>query len=257
MNVNKLTNVLTTAVTLLVAAIGAGAFVLSYDALYATGQQHGTFAAGKLWIFPLIVDGPLVVFTLALLVAQITRQSVKLWAGLVILFTLLTVGFNLSHAQATPLGWLVAIVAPVGLLLTTEALRHLAKTIIERAAAVATLAELLGQADRARSELAEILSHKQGESDRLNGQIEQAAAKLESLRAEIKATKDQQNAASIAQLNARRLALIEQRRAKILILLGQGMAPPAIAAEVGASLSTIKRDLTALNGAAALARGMQ
>lgn len=148
----RIVNSLTAAVTLLVFAIGAGAFVLSYDALYATGLSNG-IPAGKAWIWPLLIDAPLIVFTLALLVSQIMRQAVSLWAGLVILYTLATIGFNLSHALATPLGWTVAIVAPVGLLLTTEALRHLAKTIITRQAVTATLAELNGQVDTRRADL--------------------------------------------------------------------------------------------------------
>src|SRR5262245_54445429 len=132
-HINKIANSLTVTVALLVFLIGAGAFTLSYDALYATGQANG-IPMSKAWIWPLIIDIPLIVFTLAMLIFQIMRESIKLWAGLVILFTLATVIFNLSHAQDTPLGWTVAIVAPVGLLLTTEALRHLAKTIIERQA---------------------------------------------------------------------------------------------------------------------------
>ncbi len=121
---------------------GAGAFVISYDALYATGATYGVPAANA-WIWPLLIDAPLIVFTIALLVSQIMRQSARLWAGLVILYTLATIGFNLSHAIPSPLGWTVAIVAPIGLLLTTEALRHLAKTIIERQAAIDTLADLV------------------------------------------------------------------------------------------------------------------
>lgn len=228
----RIVNALTASVALMVLLIGAGAFILSYDALYATGAVHG-IPTGKAWIWPLLIDGPLVVFTLALLAAQLTRQGIKLWAGLVITYTLATVGFNLSHAQPSPLGWTVAIVAPVGLLLTTEALRHLAKTIIEHAAPVQTLAELTQQVDQRAADL-----------DRLSGQIERATAHLDALKSE---AKGQMNG-NLNQANEARLAKIEQRRVEVLTLAQQGMTPAIIADQLNVSLSTVKRDLTQLNG---------
>lgn len=251
----KITNLLTGAVALLTLGIGAGAFVLSYDSLYATGQTYGIPAA-KAWIWPLLIDGPLVVFTIALLVSQLTRAGIRLWAGLVILYTLATIGFNWSHAQPSPMGWTVATVAPMGLLLTTEALRHLAKGIIERAAAVQTLAELLDQIDQQRRALAELLSQKQGEFDRLQGQIDQASAKLEAIKGDIKACQIEQKHRSGNELTAAKLAKIAQRRDKVLSLLSEGMTPADIAGELEVTIRTIKRDITALNGAAAAVGGM-
>lgn len=223
---------LTATVALMVLAIGAGAFVISYDALYAIGQANG-IPTSKAWIWPLLIDAPLIVFTLALLVSQIMRQSAKLWAGLVILYTLATIGFNLSHAQPSPLGWTVAIVAPIGLLLTTEALRHLAKTIIDRQAAVSTLAELNGQMDSKRSEL-----------DKLNGQIEAVHAEL------LDKTDGQigEISRNVQDLNDARQAKIDQRRASVLALLSEGLTPSDIAGELNVTVRTIKRDITALNG---------
>lgn len=228
----RIVNTLTGTVALMVLLIGAGAFVLSYDALYATGAAHG-LPPSKVWIWPLLIDAPLIVFTLALLISQIMRSSAKLWAGLVILYTLATVGFNLSHAQQSPLGWTVAIVAPVGLLLTTEALRHLAKTIIERQAVVSTLAELTAQRDTLTADL-----------DKLNGQIERAQRQLE----DIQAGQIGEISASVQDLNAARQAKIDTRRASVLSLLSEGLTPADIASELNVTVRTIKRDITALNG---------
>jgi hypothetical protein len=239
----RISNTLTLTVAALVAAIGAGAFLLSYDALYSTGLSNGTPARWA-WIWPLLIDLPLIVFTVAMLSAQLTRQSIKLWAGLVLLYTLATVAFNLSHAQPTPLGWLVAIVAPVGLLLTTEALRHLAKGTIERAAAVQSLAELSALLDTRRADL-----------DKLNGQIEQAGVKLESLKADILACQTEQKHRSGSELTAAKLAKIAQRRDKVLELLSSGLSPADIAGELDVTVRTIKRDIRQLNGAAIEARG--
>jgi len=174
-----ITNSLTGLVAIIVLAIGAGAFVLSYDALHAVALQNGQLPA-KAWIWPLLIDAPLVVFTLGLLVAQITRQPVKFWAGLVILYTLATIAFNLSHAPSSTLGWAVAVVAPAGLLLTTEALRHLAKGIIERSAHVASLAELISQQAAAQTEL-----------NRLAEQAERDKIKAADLKAELAALRSE------------------------------------------------------------------
>lgn len=228
----RIVNGLTGTVALMVMLIGAGAFVLSYDALYATGLTHG-IPADKAWIWPLLIDAPLIVFTLALLVSQIMRSSARLWAGLVILYTLATVGFNLSHAQPSPLGWTVAIVAPVGLLLTTEALRHLAKTIIERQAVVSTLAELSTTVDTRRADL-----------DKLNGQIEAARVQLQ----DIRNGQIEEISANVQDLNAARQAKMDTRRASVLSLLSDGLSPADIANELNVTVRTIKRDITALNG---------
>lgn len=229
----KLTAWLTGIVVLLVFLIGAGAFVLSYDALYATGQVHGSFVPNKVWIFPLLIDAPLVVFTLALLIFQIMRQSVKLWAGLVILYTLATIGFNLSHAQQSPLGYTIAIVAPLGLLLTTEALRHLAKVIIERQAVVSSLAQLVAQYDTLQATL-----------NYTEQQIERATKRLEDIRTETK----REISANVQELNAARQVKIEQRRTQVLEFLGQGLSELDMAENLGVTVKTIKRDITALNG---------
>lgn len=233
----KIVNILTGIVTLLVFLIGAGAFVLSYDALYATGQQHGSFVPNKVWIFPLLIDAPLVVFTLALLIFQIMRQSVKLWAFLVILYTLATIGFNLSHAQPSPLGYTIAIVAPLGLLLTTEALRHLAKVIIERQAVVSSLESLVAQYD-AMAEQQTILSQ----------QIAKSSERLEAIKAETKSALFQQNAKSIADLNAARQEKIDNRRNQVLLMLQEEMSHEEIAKELGFSIRTIRNDIKQLNG---------
>ncbi len=135
------------------------------------------------------IDAPLAVFTLALLAAQLMRQSVRLWAGLVILYTAATIFFNISHAQPSPMGWLVAIVAPVGLLLTTEALRHLAKMTIERQAAIETLTELNAQAEAMRRELSQQAEQQQQEVAKLDQAIAGKQAQLEALKADISLAK--------------------------------------------------------------------
>ncbi len=247
----RIVNSLTAIVAVLVFLIGAGAFVLSYDALLAVALANGQ-PAGKAWIWPLLIDAPLIVFTLGLLAFQVMRSSVKLWAFLVILYTAGTIGFNLSHAPATILGRTVAVVAPLGLLLTTEALRHLARTIIERSSALASLEELQAQRETAAAEFTRMEAAHLTELDKLTGQIERAAARLEAIKAET----NREKSANVQDLNAAREAKREERRGLVPELLGQGQQPGDIAAALDVSIKTIRRDIAALNGAAvALAGG--
>jgi len=197
----RIMNTLTAIVALVVLTIGAFAFVTSYDALYATGLQNGIPEA-KAWIWPLLIDAPLVVFTLAVLVAQISRQGIKLWAVLVILYTLATIGFNLAHAVQTWLGWAVAIAAPVGLLLTTEALRHLAKFIIERQAMIESLAELAAH----YSDLA-------ARRDALAAQVDRLESKLSELKSEEKRNKGGTPARVTDDTKAQALTILAERSA--------------------------------------------
>lgn len=180
----RVINALTGLVAFIVLAIAAAAFILSYDALYHVALDNGQ-PASKAWLWPLLIDAPLVVFTLGLLVAQIARQPILFWAGLVILYTLATIAFNLAHAPGSVLGWAAAVVAPTGLLLTTEALRHLARTIIERAAHVASLAELAARQTEAQAEL-----------ERLASQLERDSARAAELKTELtELRKDKRQAA--------------------------------------------------------------
>lgn len=234
----RIVNSLTGIVTLLVFAIGAGAFVLSYDALYATGQTHGNFIPGKVWIFPLLIDAPLVVFTLALLVSQILRQSVKLWAGLVILYTLATIGFNLSHAQPTPLGWTIAIVAPVGLLLTTEALRHLAKNIIERQAVIDTLAEMLSKVDTRQDELNTLTL----QCGKLSVKRDELAAQIETLKSELGALNLQQTLQPIDNLNDARQVKKQEKLNTLLSYLSSN--PLASLTDAAKELNTTRQTVS-------------
>ncbi|GIK39535.1 MAG: hypothetical protein BroJett011_33680 [Chloroflexota bacterium] len=232
----RIVNSLTTTVAGMVFLIGAGAFVLSYDALYATGQSNG-IPTPKAWIWPLLVDGPLVVFTLALLIAQIMRQSIRLWAGLVILYTLATIGFNLSHAQSTPLGWTVAIVAPLGLLLTTEALRHLAKIIIERQAVVASLAELTAQVDSKVIEVGKLSD----QVDSLTVQRDALKAEVEQLKLELKSSKIGLISPSVDEMNAaRRVKKLEAMDTLLTYLSSNPLATMSEAGQaIGRSKTTV------------------
>lgn len=110
----------------LVALVALISFILSYSALQGYAETNGlTTRLSYLW--PLLIDGPLVIFSVAVLAAYLQgEKSKKLWA-LVIFYTGLTLAFNAVHAigdtdilHPTSQKVIVAMVAPLGLFFSIE-----------------------------------------------------------------------------------------------------------------------------------------
>lgn len=95
--------------------IGAGAFWLSFTALADLAVRSG-IAAGQAWIWPLLVDGLIVVATVAVVALDGQRTAWYPWA-LLIAGALVSVTANAAHAlvtaQSTVPGVLAATVAAV------------------------------------------------------------------------------------------------------------------------------------------------
>lgn len=95
--------------------IGAGAFWLSFTALADLAMRSG-IAAGQAWIWPLLVDGLIVVATVAVVALDGHRTAWYPWA-LLIAGAMVSVTANAAHAlvtaEATVPGVLAATVAAV------------------------------------------------------------------------------------------------------------------------------------------------
>lgn len=234
--IDKLIKFLTWAVAALVALIGAIALYISYEALYQTALDNG-YSGLRAYVWPALIDAPLIVFTLAVLLAQLMRQRVIFWAFLVVVYTVATIAFNLAHAHQTALGWAVAVAAPVGLLLTTEALRHLAKVHIERFVTLFSLSELSHQLDGMTAQ-----------RDSLTTTIEQQEEKLSDILSQQTEAKQATNRANVKEMNAAKDAKIQERREQVFTLLNLEMSQKDIAEKLGVSSATIRRDVKALNG---------
>ncbi|BEP13931.1 hypothetical protein acdb102_22420 [Acidothermaceae bacterium B102] len=104
-----------------VAGLAVGAFLLSYDALHQLARTSHVPAL-LAWLWPLIVDGFILVASLAVLDAIHTgRRPIYPWL-LVLTFSTLSVTFNVLHAPGTPVAQLVAAVPPLALVLSFELL---------------------------------------------------------------------------------------------------------------------------------------
>ena len=105
MNESKAINRLFWTIAGAVILIALGSFVWSFLSLWELAEANSS-QAGLGWIWPLIVDTSMVIYTGAILVAQLQRRGARLPIGLTIFYSTVTIAGNVLHAPATPLGWL-------------------------------------------------------------------------------------------------------------------------------------------------------
>jgi len=99
-------------VVLGVLGVTAGAFVYSYNALYAVGGQLGGVKRVA-WIWPVLIDGQIVVANAGLALAAALNKSKTAMYLWVTLATAASIGFNVWHAGHDRVHWLIAAVAPI------------------------------------------------------------------------------------------------------------------------------------------------
>jgi Protein of unknown function (DUF2637) len=104
-----------------VLVLAAAAFTLSYDALHQLAldsRVRPTLA----WLWPVVIDGTIVVALLTVLAAKRTTRSASYPWALAGLFSAASVAFNIAHAPDRPVAQLVFAMAPIALVLTTHLL---------------------------------------------------------------------------------------------------------------------------------------
>ncbi|MEV0108641.1 DUF2637 domain-containing protein [Nocardia sp. NPDC050799] len=112
---------------LIILGVGAAAFRLSFSTLEDLARL-ARMPADDAWLFPLIVDGTILLATFGLLVCARHKSERNFFLGVLVVGSLVSVAGNSVHAVAAgqPLpGWaaaLVAAVAPISLLVDTHGL---------------------------------------------------------------------------------------------------------------------------------------
>lgn len=275
---SRLINCATAALVFLLAL---GAFVLSYAALWEIALTYG-LPARLAWIWPLLIDFALIVFSLAVVRASL-RGERTFWPWLLVaIYTIATVTFNIIHAPNHLIAQIIAIVAPVSLFLSFETLMGMLKSEVKRSQTMLRLSELQAQLtevqnrfNRQQAELERTMTQRQAEFDtmvqqqqaeldRLMSQIEEKRTQLADLISELKFTKkaaknsafDPQEGShskfipgdlvALKRANQAKRANVDARRDRVRELLAQELGPTAIANELKIPISTIKRDIRAL-----------
>ena len=234
------TRIAVTTATLVILSAG----ILGYTALYDLFVSIGLFSAWLGIFFPLLFDLAEVTAAVSVFNAKLQGEDDKFAWGMVILFTILGIVANIGHA--TTAWWvgridtvqvILAIFAtslfPLSVALVTHLVKRVIARDIVRRGHLSSLVELATQRDSLTTEV-----------NQLWAEFERASTQFKQVKSEQKAIHLQQ----MDELNAARRAKIDQRRAEVLNLVREGMNPADIADELGVSVSTIKRDLSALNG---------
>jgi len=104
-----------------VLVLAGAAFTLSYDALHQLALDSRV-RPGLAWMWPVVIDGTIVVALLTVLAAKRAAASTGYPWTLAGLFSAASVAFNVAHAPDRPVARLVFAMAPVALVLTTHLL---------------------------------------------------------------------------------------------------------------------------------------
>ncbi|MFD5179774.1 DUF2637 domain-containing protein [Nocardia sp. NPDC058379] len=114
---------------LVVLAIGAAAFVLSFAALRDLAVMAHT-PTHLAWLFPVIVDGTIIQATIAVLALADSPER-TFFARVLIAGATVSIGGNIAHALVSGFGIMaavLAVIAPAALLLDTHGLAVLLRT---------------------------------------------------------------------------------------------------------------------------------
>ena len=155
---------------LLVLFLAGSAFFLSFESLKDLAVQIG-IAEQIAWLYPAIIDGAIIVFSLSVLRANLTRERTMYPWVLVSGFTLLSVVLNIIHAQQELLAQFLAAIPPVALFLSFELLLAQLKETAVRLEAQNSLAEINREIKKKESELDKIVRERSETIEKLEGEI--------------------------------------------------------------------------------------
>ena len=202
----KTNNFLSFISSVLVAGLALAAFVLSYDALRDLAANSGAVRPGLAWLFPVVVDGDIIVFSLSVLRNSLLGEGARGRMFLIIAFTALSIALNVMHAtperiiSEVTLARIIAGVIPLCILLSFETLMGQVKSWALRNKAVLALAELQAQIKRAKIEAR---------------QCEKAASQAKLSQASLNTTQDElKTAERLANQATAELKLVEEHLTK-------------------------------------------
>lgn len=216
---------------ILVALLAAGAFALSFDSLNQLAVENGV-TMGLTWVWPLVLDGSIVVFSLSALRSRLHAESVRYPMTLVVLTTGASVVFNVAHAPEGPLAHTMAAVPPLALFLAFELLMRQVGSSMERASVLSSQADLVLIVDRLEAK-----------RDKLEGQIEKLSTDISARKADIRSGAKGGN----PRPTATKKESVSTRRSRVKDLHAQEMPLTEMAKLIGVSTKTIQRDLRALS----------
>jgi hypothetical protein len=112
------------ATAVMVALLGVASFALSFEALRDLAVRTGALPPKSAWIFPILVDGAAIIFSLsAFRASAVGAESDRRWHfSLVVAISLCSVCFNIAHAEKGLVPSAIAAAPPILLFLAFESL---------------------------------------------------------------------------------------------------------------------------------------
>lgn len=282
---NRSTHIIRYLSLALVFLLAVGAFAQSYAVLWDVALAYG-LPPEMAWFWPLLVDGAIVVFSLAVVRNGLLGERTWWPWILVILFTLGTVALNGIHSDGRYVSIAVAVVAPIALVLAFETSMAMLKSDVRRSGLVLSIAqieqetkekreeldraqhdqlvEIEAQATLRQTELDALLLSRQSELDKaereletVRRQIAQAQAELSDISQKVEERRRELNTTQDATLvniwdliaHIDKTTLDTQARQFFVALLTNAKVTQRDIAEwTGKSIKTIQRDITECNG---------
>lgn len=183
---------------LFVFGLTAVSIILTYNALYDVAYDNGLTGSigpiGLAYIWPLTIDGALLVFSLAVINASLLSDNTKPRWVMVGSFIALTIAFNfvdggtdrLPDFVGSSLPFVVRMIPPISLALSFETLMSMLRKSIKRDSLVKSLDNLQKEWDNERDKLSEQRGQLTGELDKLKGQIDTTKQTIQQIKAEQK-----------------------------------------------------------------------
>lgn len=106
----------------LVVLLAVASFTLSFDSLSKLAAESGAVPPERAWVFALLIDGAIVIFSISALRASISRECVKWPMALVITTTVASIVLNMAHTRGGAVAWMVSAMPPLLLFLSFESL---------------------------------------------------------------------------------------------------------------------------------------
>ncbi len=154
---------------LLALFLAGSAFFLSFASLKDLAVQIGVVEQIA-WLYPAIIDGAIIVFSLSVLRANLNRErTVYLWT-LVSIFTVLSVILNVIHAERNLLAQFLAAIPPIALFLSFELLLAQLKETAVRLETLKSLAEIVREVRKKEAELDAIVQERLERIEKLEGE---------------------------------------------------------------------------------------
>lgn len=250
---------ITTITTVLVIILALLSFILSYASLQHMAATNG-IDGWLAYLWPLLLDFAMMIFAMAILRVNLRNDGAGWYpwaltiafAGLATLSNVLDVSTFGIPAIYVQVG--VKALPPIALALSFHLLMEMVKSEVERSELDASIGELTLQVDaltQDRETLADKVTSLSERSDTLRSEVSDLVkarreAKRQPSPANDTFTPGDMDALGLA--NETRQGQIVERRNRVNELLGQQMTHGDIANELEVSISTVKRDVAALNG---------